>query len=103
MQVTDPALGGYDGMLFRYDRDATERYWMRNTPMPLSIAWVDASGHLVATADMAPCEDSPDCPSYPESGPPPPYRLAIEVPQGRLPNLGIVEGATITDLNQSCG
>ena len=99
MEVTDPKLGGYDGMLFHYSHDAAESYWMRNTPMPLSIAYIDKDGHLVSTADMAPCEDRDDCPSYPAAGP---YRFTIEVPQGRLPALGIVEGATIKELGGAC-
>jgi uncharacterized membrane protein (UPF0127 family) len=99
MQVTDPTLGGYDGMLFRYDADADEGYWMRNTPMPLSIVFVHADGSIVSTADMEPCADSPNCRNYPPAGP---YRLAIEVPQGRLPSLGIVAGSTITDEQTTC-
>lgn len=99
MQVTDPKLGGYDGMLFRYQDDTTENFWMRNTPMPLSIAYVGSDGGLVSTADMAPCEDRDDCPNYPPAGP---YRFSIEVPQGRLSDLGIVEGATVTDLATAC-
>jgi uncharacterized membrane protein (UPF0127 family) len=102
MTVTDTNLGGYDGMLFRYDADVQERYWMRNTPMPLSIAWINADGLLVATADMAPCEDSDQCQSYPVAGPPPPYRYAIEVPQGRLASLGLDETATMTDQATAC-
>jgi len=102
MEVTDESLGGYDGMLFRYDNDVPEQYWMRNTQLPLSIAWISASGQPVATADMAPCDDSDQCPNYPATGPPPPYRYAVEVPQGRLPALGLVEGSTLTDLNKAC-
>ena len=100
MEVTDPKLGGYDGMLFHYDADTDENFWMRNTPMPLSIAYVSQTGDIVSTADMAPCADSPDCPNYPPAGP---YRFSIEVPQGRLPALGIVEGAKISDLEAPCG
>jgi len=102
MQVTDPTLGGYHGMVFRYANDATEQYWMRNTPMPLSIAWIDATGQVVATADMAPCADDPNCPDYPAAGPPPPYRMAIEVPQGKLTELGLVQGSKITDNKTAC-
>ena len=100
MQVTDPKLGGYDGMLFHYHDDASEPYWMRNTPLPLSIAYLNRDGFIVSTADMAPCEDRDDCPNYPATGP---YRFTIEVPQGRLPALGIVEGAKVTDLEAPCG
>jgi uncharacterized membrane protein (UPF0127 family) len=99
MQITDPALGGYDGMLFRYDHDVTEAFWMRNTPMPLSIAYVGAGGTVVTAVDMTPCADDPGCPPYPAAGP---YRFTIEVPQGKLPALGIVQGAVITDEKTVC-
>jgi uncharacterized membrane protein (UPF0127 family) len=99
MEITDPTLGGHDGMLFRYDRDVGESFWMRNTPMPLSIAYITSDGQIRATFDMEPCSDSPDCRDYPPGGP---YRFTIEVPQGRLPALGIVEGATVVDENAPC-
>jgi uncharacterized membrane protein (UPF0127 family) len=99
MQVKDKTLGGYNGMLFRYDQDVTESFWMRNTPMPLSIAYISSAGQIVTVADMEPCSDSPDCRDYPAAGP---YRITIEVPQGNLANLGIVQGATIVDDNAPC-
>ena len=99
MHVTDPKLGGHDGMLFHYHDDVQEGFWMRNTPMPLSIVYVDKGGAIVSIADMAPCGDSPDCPNYPPAGP---YRFTIEVPQGHLDDLGIVEGAKITDAEAPC-
>ncbi|HEX4819858.1 MAG TPA: DUF192 domain-containing protein [Acidimicrobiales bacterium] len=99
MRVTDSKLGGYDGMLFHFHDDVQENFWMRNTPMPLSIAYVNKDGAIVSTADMAPCGDSPDCPNYPPAGP---YRFTIEVPQGKLADLGIVEGAKITDAEAPC-
>ena len=99
MQVTDRTLGGYDGMLFRYDTDVTESFWMRNTPMPLSIAYIGGAGDIVTIVDMEPCSDSPECGSYPAAGP---FRFTIEVPQGNLPSLGIVEGSTVVDDNAPC-
>ena len=57
MQVTDPTLGGYDGMLFRFDADTNDQFYMRNTPMPLSIAFIASNGDVVSTTDMAPCDD----------------------------------------------
>lgn len=91
MQVTD--LQGYAGMLFVWDVDNDSGFWMRNTVMPLSIAWFDADGELVSTEDMEPCPDSePNCPTYPAGGP---YRFALEVPQGQLETLGITEGSTL--------
>ena len=79
MEVTD--LAGYEGMLFVWDDDTRGGFWMRNTPTPLSIAWVDAEGGIVSSADMEPCADSDDCPTYPPDGR---YRFALEVPKGEL-------------------
>ena len=92
MEVTDESLGGYDGMLFLFPVDSTGGFWMRNTPMPLSIAYLSADGEIVSTTDMEPCEDSPECPSYPAGGS---YRMALEVPRGRLDDVGVVPGATV--------
>jgi uncharacterized membrane protein (UPF0127 family) len=99
MTVTDTTLGGYDGMLFRFAADTTTPFWMRNTPMPLSIAYIDHTGALVSAADMAPCDDVDTCTEYPPAGP---FRVAIEVPQGGLTRLGITPGATITDEQRGC-
>lgn len=91
MEVTD--LQGYSGMAFIYDDDVTNGFYMRNTPTPLSIAWVAADGEVVTIKDMEPCEDREGCPTYPSEGR---YRYAIEVFQGDLPALGITEDATVT-------
>jgi len=100
MFVTDPTLGGYDGMLFQFDEEGSGGFWMKNTRLPLSIAYLDAGGTLVSTADMAPCPDGTErCPGYPPSGP---YRSAIEVVQGRLDDLGITDGARVSTGERSC-
>jgi uncharacterized protein len=97
MEVTD--LEGFDGMLFRFPDDSTSSFYMRNTPTPLSIAFIAADGTLVSASDMAPCENRGGCPLYRPAGP---YRLAIEVFQGRLPDLGIAPGAIVTDTDTTC-
>jgi uncharacterized membrane protein (UPF0127 family) len=101
MEVTDPNLGGYDGMLFRFASTTEGAFWMRNTPQPLSIAYLADDGGLVNTAEMAPCEDRSDCPGYPPSGP---YLRTVEVPValGGVEGLGIEPGARLDDLNRSC-
>jgi uncharacterized protein len=88
--VTD--LGGYPGMLFAWDQNTSSSFYMRNTPTPLTIAWFDAEGALVSTADMAPCEDVDGCPLYSATGS---YRFAVEVPQGELARLGVGEGTRL--------
>ncbi len=90
MAVTD--LKGYPGMVFRYSADSSGGFYMRNTPMPLSIAWFGADGQFVSAADMAPCDDRPDCPIYGASGV---YRYALEVPQGQLAALGVGPGSVL--------
>jgi uncharacterized membrane protein (UPF0127 family) len=90
MEVTD--LQGYSGMVFVYEDDVANGFYMRNTPTPLSIAWVGADGAVVTTTDMDPCEDRDGCPTY---SPERPYRYAIETFQGDLDDLGITEDARV--------
>lgn len=91
MEVTD--LGGYQGMVFVWDHDVDGGFWMRNTPTPLSIAWFDADGAFVSTADMVPCSaTADDCPVYPPDGP---YRFAVEMFQGDLDALGVGPGSRL--------
>ena len=73
--------------------DVENAFHMRNTPTPLSIAWIAADGSVVRITDMEPCEDRDGCKLYEPGGP---YRYAIEVPQGRLENLGITKSSKVT-------
>ncbi|MFN8041005.1 MAG: DUF192 domain-containing protein [Acidimicrobiales bacterium] len=100
MEVADPDLGGHAGMLFTFDEDVLVGFWMRDTVLPLSIAYLGADGRTVSTADMAPCPaGSASCPTYAPTGR---YRSAIEVPQGRLPDLGIGEGSRVEVVGPGC-
>jgi uncharacterized membrane protein (UPF0127 family) len=91
-------LGGYDGMVFRFPAPTTSAFFMRNTPLSLSIAWFDVSGGFVGATDMAPCPDRPDCRLYTADRP---YLTALEVTQGGLKALGIGPGSSI-DLGGAC-
>lgn len=88
MERTD--LGEHDGMAFVHPEDTTSGFYMRNTPLPLTVAWFDAEGGFVSSADMAPCADVDGCPTYRPAGP---YRLAVEVAQGRAAEHGIGPGS----------
>jgi uncharacterized membrane protein (UPF0127 family) len=90
--MTRTDLGGYDGMLFDFKADTTTTFWMKDTPLPLSIAFFDGTGRLVSTTNMAPCVNQPSCPTYSATGP---YRWALEVPQGSLAGLGIGPGTRL--------
>jgi uncharacterized membrane protein (UPF0127 family) len=98
MEVTDPELGGYDGMAFVFEAETTGGFWMRNTPMPLSIAFFAGDGSHVASLDMAPCTEGAACPLH---RPGAPYRYAVEVPQGELAALGIGPGSSLS-LGEGC-
>ncbi|MFO8076214.1 MAG: DUF192 domain-containing protein [Egibacteraceae bacterium] len=73
------------GMLFVFDEEREGGFWMKDTLLPLSIAFADAEGHLVAILDMEPCEADP-CPTY---DPDVAYRYALEVEQGALERRGV--------------
>ena len=91
MGVTDPELGGRAGMVFSFPTDIRAGFWMKNTLLPLSIAWFNADGGFVSSADMQPCPAGTRiCSSYSAKGP---YRTAIEVPLGGLESLGLVVGS----------
>ena len=88
-------LLGYDAMVFRFAQPTAGAFYMFRTVIPLSIAFVAADGDVVSTADMEPCaeEVASACPTYPAAAP---FLHAIEVEQGRLDDLGIEPGATVT-------
>jgi len=101
MEVTDADLGGYDGMLFRFEGPHEGGFYMRNTPQPLSIAYLDEGGEVVSIARMEPCEDVDGCPTYPAAGP---FVRTIEVPEaaGGVAALGIEDGAEVGDTGRTC-
>src|SRR5215203_3199433 len=76
------------GMVFLYPADVAEAYWMKNTLVPLSIAFMAADGRVVSVAEMTPCTADP-CPSYPAAGL---YRYAVELPAGAFEAAGVGEG-----------
>src|SRR4030095_8204150 len=47
------------GMLFLFTTDEVQTFWMRNTKIPLSIAYVDANGRIVRIADLEPPHERP--------------------------------------------
>lgn len=93
-------LGRYVGMLFRFDADTSTAFYMKDTLMPLSIAWFNSEGLFVSAADMEPCPVDVGCPTHSAAGP---YRYALEVPKGGLPGLGIGPGARLVVGGEGCG
>ncbi len=63
------------GMLFIFDRDQILSFWMKNTPHPLSIAYLDSHGKIRNIYDMTPFSLTPIKSTVS-------VRYALEVPQG---------------------
>jgi uncharacterized protein len=76
------------GMVFLFPADVREAFWMKDTLLPLSIAFVAADGRVVDVQEMTPCRRDP-CRSYPPAGP---YRYAVELPAGALRAAGVGPG-----------
>jgi uncharacterized membrane protein (UPF0127 family) len=88
-------LGGYDAMVFSFPADTDAKFYMKDTLIPLTVAFFDSGGRFIGAADMPPCPARiRNCPQY---GPPAStkYRTAIEVQQGGLSRLGAGAGSTI--------
>jgi uncharacterized membrane protein (UPF0127 family) len=80
------------GMAFLYDSQANHGgFWMKNTLIPLSIAFVDSNDVVINIVDMEPCVEDP-CESYDSGGA---YQMALEVNQGAFGEWGIDEGDRI--------
>ncbi len=73
------------GMLFVFDREQRLSFWMRNTLIPLSIAYIDAEGRIVDIQDMEPLDETP----HPSAEP---ARYALEVNQGFFEERGVQVG-----------
>lgn len=76
------------GMIFLYEEDHLGGFYMKNTLIPLSIAFVDAGGTIVDIQDMEP-------ETVETHRPPEPYRNAIEANQGWFDRNGIDVGDTV--------
>ena len=78
-------MGANEGMLFVNPDSSPRCFWMRNTLIPLSIAFIDDDGTIVNIADMQPQSDASHC-----SGKP--VRFALEMRQGWFAKRGISAG-----------
>jgi hypothetical protein len=79
------------GMLFVFPAPAQQGFWMRNTSIPLSIAFIDAEGRILNVLDMAPHDES----SHPSRGP---ALYALEMRKGWFAERGLGPGTVVTGL-----
>jgi uncharacterized membrane protein (UPF0127 family) len=81
------------GMLFVFDEDATHCMWMKNTLIPLSVAFLDERGAIINIADMQPHSEQSHCASRSA-------RYALEMMQGWFAQRGIRAGARLRGLDK---
>ena len=79
------------GMVFVFEDKSQHCFWMRNTLIPLSIAFIEDDGTIVGIADMAPKSEASTCP-------PRAVRYALEMDQGWFAKRGVTAGNKISGL-----
>lgn len=84
-------LAADSGMLFRFDEVRRHCLWMKNTPLPLSAAFLDEDGVIVDVIDLEPLSTQIRCSRAPA-------RYALEVNQGWFEAQGIRAGDRVTGL-----
>ncbi len=82
------------GMVFLFPADTQGSFWMRDTLVPLSIAFVDVDGWVVEVQEMTPCTSEP-CPLYRPSAP---YRSAVELRAGEFDAAGVGPGDEVVPI-----
>ena len=82
------SLPADDGMLFVYPDSKPRSFWMKDTRIPLSIAFIEPDGDIVRIADMKPLDRSSTHSLYPA-------KYALEMNQGWFEKNGIEEGDRI--------
>ena len=81
-------LGERQGMLFVFEEEKILTFWMRNTSLPLSIAFIDERGTIVHLTDMEPYSEAPVASRHPA-------RFALEVNRGAFARAGVGVGDVV--------
>lgn len=82
------------GMLFVFDRDAQHCMWMKNTYLPLSVAFIDEQGRILNIEDMQPQSEDNHCAAKPA-------RFALEMNVGWFAQRGIKRGDRIGGIDKA--
>lgn len=83
------AMGPNEGMIFVFERAGQQCFWMKNTLIPLSVAFLDDSGGIVNIDEMKAETEDAHCSAKP-------VRYVLEMNKGWFSKRGIKEGAKIT-------
>ena len=82
-------MAQHEGMLFVFEQASAQCFWMKNTLLPLSIAFLADDGTVTSIADMAPGSLDSHCSSQP-------VRYALEMNQGWFAKRGIKPGSKLS-------
>lgn len=82
------------GMLFVFDHENTHCMWMRNTLLPLSVAFIDAKGVIINIEDMKPQTEDNHCAKIPA-------RYALEMNAGWFAQRGIKPGMKLGGMDKA--
>lgn len=88
------AMPPQHGMLFVFNHENTHCMWMRNTLLPLSVAFMDASGTIINIEDMQPQTEDNHCARRPA-------RYALEMNIGWFAQRGIRPGTKIRGIDRA--
>ncbi|MCZ8233823.1 MAG: DUF192 domain-containing protein [Inhella sp.] len=83
------SMPAHEGMLFVFESREVQCFWMKNTHLPLSIAFVADDGRIVSMADMQPMDETSHCSKEP-------VRYALEMNQGWFAQKGIKPGSRLS-------
>ncbi len=78
-----------EGMLFIFEQPATQCFWMKNTILPLTAAFVSDDGRIVNLADMKPQTEDSHCSEEP-------VRYVLEMNQGWFAKKNLKKGTKLT-------
>ena len=87
------SMGTNDGMLFVFDEVAPHCMWMKNTLIPLAVAFVDDAGTIVTILEMQPHDETSRCATKPA-------RYALEMNKGWFAQRGVKPGTKIGGLEK---
>jgi uncharacterized membrane protein (UPF0127 family) len=85
------SMAGHEGMLFVFPQADRHCMWMKNTFIPLSVAFLDAEGRIINIRDMPPQSENNHCADAPA-------RFALEMNRGWFAEKGIASGAQVRGL-----
>ena len=92
--MSRPSMPVHRGMLFVFPEAGVQCFWMKNTLIPLSIAFLDDAGRIVQIADMQPQSLDNHCSVKP-------VRFALEMNAGWFKRRGLAAGGRIYGLEKA--